>query len=348
MRFQDIQKVLFIRLRSLGDCVLMTPCLEALKTRWPHLRLDVLVERPFMAVYQGNPHVGRLLVLERGRSGLQTAWRRLLTGLRLRREGYQLVLNYHGGSTSLFLMRLCKSPERAGYAHYRSPAAYTCLLDGPERYFGGGPMHTVQYQLALLARLGLELPDPPPPPSFPVPAEAARTVRSRLAAMGRSGAGFGLVPPTAPLAPQQWPPVAFARFIDQVRRETGAPVILSCGPGERPVLEAIGQALEQPAPGFSDLTLPELGALIQGAAVFVGCDSGPAHIAAALKKKVCVVFGSSNHQAWGPWETEHRLVRLPFGCSPCPGYDCQAYGHPRCIEEIEPAAVYAAFRQLFD
>jgi len=348
LRFQDIQKVLLLRLRSLGDCVLMTPCLEALKTRWPHLELDVLVERPFQAVFQGNPHVTRLIVLERGGHAVQTAWRRFRTGLRLRRTGYQLVLNFHGGSTSLLLMRLCGAPHRAGYAHYRSPAAYTFLLHHPERAFGGGPLHTVQYQLALPGGLGLELPDPLPAPSFYVPAEASRAVRARLAAAGVPGEGYVHVHPTATLATKQWPPQAFARFIGQVRRETGAPVVLSCGPGEQPVLEAIERTLGEAVPGFSALTLPELGALIQGAAVFVGCDSGPAHIAAALKQKVCVVFGSSNHQAWHPWGTEHRLVRLPFACNPCPGYNCQAFGHPRCIEEIEPAAVYAAFRQLFD
>lgn len=336
-----------MRLRSLGDSVLMTPSLQALKSAHPHLRLAVLVEAPFRDVFAGHPAVDELLVLERGRGTLDTIRRRLAMGRELRRRRFDLVLNYHGGSTSAFLVRLAGAPWRAGYPHYRNPRLYTHLAADPSRHFGGRPLHTVEYQLALLAELGLPVPDPVPHPLMNVPADAAARTRARLADAGLAPGGYVLVHPTATLATKQWPPESFAAFIAQVRRQHPAlRVALSAGPREAPVLEAVCGALGAELPRFTDLSVAELAALIADAVAFVGCDSGPAHIAAAVGQKVLVVWGSSNAVAWRPWGTTARIVQLPFPCNPCPGYTCAAFPRPRCILDIQPDLVFESFNEL--
>jgi ADP-heptose:LPS heptosyltransferase len=341
-----LRKVLFLRLRSLGDCVLMTPCLRVLKERWPHLSLAVVVERPFAGVFTGNPCLNELIVLERRRSTGATAWHRLTVGWALRRRRFDLALNYHGGSTSLLLMRLAGAPLRAGYGHYRSRRAYTHREDHPERFFGGGPLHTVQFQLALLASLGLPVPEPLPDPEIHLDPGAVANVSDRLAGWGAVRGGYIHIHPTATLFTKQWPPEAFAGLIRRLRERFPHPVVLTAGPAEGAVLDAVEAALGSALPRATDLSIQELTALADGAAAFIGCDSGPTHLAAARKTKVCVVFGSSNARAWHPWGTDYRLVRHPFPCQPCPGYECAAFGRPRCILEIPPEEVFDAFCDL--
>jgi len=333
-------------MRSLGDCVLMTPAVRLLKERHPHLRLSVLVERPFRDVFAAHPLLDDVLVLERGRTKLQTYRQRLLMARRLRREGYDLVLNYHGGSTSLLLMAASGARYRAGYARFRSPRRYTHLLESPERFFGGRPLHTVEHQAALLFALGVPVPDRIPPLELHIAPAVRPPVLHRLAGEALPPGEFLLVHPTATQETKRWPEDQFARLIGMLQRHESRPVAMTCGPGEESIPAGINARLPVPVPVLSGLTVMELAAVIEAARLFIGCDSGPAHLAAALGKKSCVIFGSSNARAWHPWQTEHRLVRLPFPCNPCPGYRCEVFGQPRCILGIEPEMVLDAVREL--
>jgi ADP-heptose:LPS heptosyltransferase len=86
---------------------------------------------------------------------------------------------------------------------------------------------------------------------------------------------------------------------------------------------------------FDDLSLPEVSVLASGASVFVGNDSGIAHIAAAVGTPTVVVFGSSNRDHWRPWtDAPNEVVFNAFDCQPCPGYECRVFGEPRCILSI--------------
>ena len=234
----------------------MTPCLRALKERWPHLSLAVVVERPFAGVFLGNPCLDEVVVLEKRPNAFATAWHRLALGRALRRSGFDLAVNYHGGSTSRLLMRLSGAPVRAGYGHYRGRRAYTHREDRPERFFGGGPLHTVQFQLALLASLGLPLPEPLPDPEIPVPPEAAERVARRLAGWGTSAGGYIHIHPTATLFTKQWPPEAFAGLVRRLRERFPHVVVLTAGPAEGAVLDAVEAGFGAPCPAPSTWPSP--------------------------------------------------------------------------------------------
>lgn len=335
-----------LRLRSLGDCVLMTPSVRALKERWPRLSLAVLVERPFRDVFSDSPFVDEVIAVERGGGGIVSTLGRLAAGLHLRRSRFSAVINFHGGATSRLLMRLSGAPYRAGFDHFRGRSAYTYQAGDPSRFFGGGPLHTAQHQLGLLLGLGLPLPDPFPNPEIFIPPAARDAVRPKLAALGMEPGRFVVVHPTATLETKRWPAPAFAEFIDRVRGRFSGGVLLTCGPGEEGTAREIAARTRNPVPWIAGLSVKELAAVIDDASIFVGCDSGPTHIAAARGKKICVIFGSSDSIAWRPWGTEYRLVRLSFPCNPCPGHDCGCFDQPRCIREITPAMVFDSFCDL--
>jgi len=98
---------------------------------------------------------------------------------------------------------------------------------------------------------------------------------------------------------------------------------------------------------FDDLSLPEITALASRASLFVGNDSGIAHIAAAVNTPSVVIFGSSNRDHWRPWtDSPNEIVYKQFPCQPCPGYECKEFGQPRCILEVSPDSVFGAIKKV--
>ena len=128
----------------------------------------------------------------------------------------------------------------------------------------------------------------------------------------------------------------------------GARVAIFGGPGEESVAAPVVQSV--PADKRIDLVgtedLPTVAACLKRCALFVGNDSGPAHIAAAFGVPTVVIFGSSNSAAWRPWKTPHAVVETAWDCKPCPGDRCYAFDEPRCILSVETAQVEAAIERL--
>jgi heptosyltransferase-3 len=150
-----LNNLLIIRLRNLGDCVLMTPVLEILKNWHPSLEITVLVEKSFVSVFSGNPHIARLIVLNRSRNPISTYWSRWEVMKALRGESYDLVWNLHGGSTSLMLALSPQSRMILGFEHYRNSNRYTHRVPAASSIFNKPVVHTVETQLAPLLWLGI-------------------------------------------------------------------------------------------------------------------------------------------------------------------------------------------------
>jgi heptosyltransferase-3 len=97
---------------------------------------------------------------------------------------------------------------------------------------------------------------------------------------------------------------------------------------------------------MSDLDLRGLVALLAGSSLFIGNDTGPTHIAAALGKKSVVIFGASDSKVWSPWKTEYRLVENLFPCKQCPQGKCESLSTSRCIFAISVDEVREACEEL--
>jgi len=120
-------------------------------------------------------------------------------------------------------------------------------------------------------------------------------------------------------------------------------------PGEEKVIDEVRAHTSAPLAAFTDLSLPELTALAARSALFVGNDSGVAHIAAAVRTPQVVVFGSSNVAHWRPWSSAPaEVVREEMPCAPCPGYTCAEYGEPHCIRRVPVERVLAAVERVLE
>ena len=342
-RLESIPRILLIRLRSLGDSILTLPLIEALHQWRPDLRIDVLIEEPFAAVFNQHPAVHETLVLRTRARPAGAGWRRAAAVAEIRKKRYPAVFNLHGGTTSLLFAALSGAPLRIGQTGHRNSWIYNARIPASSGIWKKDSLHTVEHQLSLMQWLGLPIPADLSY-SLPVNEEAQQQIRIRLRAA--TGSQYVVIQPTATLETKQWSADNFAQLGDLLREKFRLPVVYSSAAHESVVLDRIRGQAKSPHFYISGISLEALVALIAGSRLFVGNDSGPTHIAAGLRKPVAVVWGSSNFQTWHPWGTPYEAVRSDLPCMPCPGYQCRAFDRPRCIQDITVEQVFHACTRI--
>lgn len=333
-------RVLVIRLRSLGDTVLLTPALRLLHEWRPDLAVSVLVERPWDELLEGNPAVHSVIRMD---AKLPTAWR-------VRRAGFAAVINLHGGPTSAWLTRLSGAGLRAGFAYFRSSRIYNAPVPTAQEVLcRKGPVHTAEHIASAFFWLGLPISAIPPAEVFPSVVACTR-VADRLAAFGiAEGDGYAVIHPAALYASKQWPASGFAEVSEYLDERYGLRSVYICAEREAGVLDAVEKFASRPLLRAAGWSVRELVALISGARVLAGNDSGPAHIAAAAGVPVVVIFGSSHSAVWMPWQARQAaVVQNYFECNPCPGDRCYAFAEPRCILSITAEQVKVCLDALLD
>jgi len=343
--WERIGSVLLIRLRSIGDTVLMTPCLAALKSWRPELRVTVLIEELSAPLLQSHPDVDELIVIKRSPGQTANIISRLRLAHRLRRSNFDLVINLHGGTTASLLSRLTGAPYRAGFAYLPYSFLFNFPIPLPQDVWGKAEIHCAEQQLATLKWLGVPV-DEPAATYLKTDQRAAVAVRERLKA-ANFNSDFALIHPAAAFETKRWPEERFAQIVDYLAEVYRLPSVLVADKTQSQVITGISYLAKARTLGFDNLSLAELMALTEMSAIFIGNDSGPAHIAAAYKRPMVVIFGSSNHRVWGPWKNPaSELVRVDMPCAPCPGYSCEVFGKAECIRRLQTDAVKEAIDRV--
>jgi predicted lipopolysaccharide heptosyltransferase III len=339
-----VRGVLVVRLRSIGDTVLATPSLHALRRFLPHARIDVLLEDWVAPLLEGSGDVDRVLTVRR-----KSQSSRLRVARQLRSEGYDVAYNLHGGSTAALLVRASGATHRVGYADYAYASLHNHAAPPSAELWGREKTHSAEQQLALLGWTGVPVTDRPASRLAVTPAAAA-VVGQRLedeAGLSR-GRPFALIHPAAAFDTKTWAAAGFARVVEHLAARGLASVAVAA-PGEGEVVDEVRAHSRAPVHGFTDLSLPELTAVAARASVFVGNDSGVAHVAAAVGTPQVVIFGSSNVAHWRPWTSAPaEVVREEMHCAPCPGYTCAEFGAPECIRRVPPERVVAAVDRVLE
>ncbi|MGH9467031.1 MAG: glycosyltransferase family 9 protein [Terriglobales bacterium] len=281
--------VAFIRLRSLGDTLLMTPAAAALKAWRPGLRTAVLIEPRFADVVRHNPDFDQVIEVPAGLAGRCRA----LGQLRAFRP--QVVLGLHGGSTAAMLVRASGAPVRASFAGLRHRWAYNRLVPPQAPPAGRERLHTVEHMLSLLTGLGL-----PPVEAgalrLHVRPEARARMRQRLAQRGVTGAYAFLITEAREPA-MRWPLPKFAALTAWLRQTYGLASVQASAEAGEPV---------EGATLISGTSTEELMALEGEAELVAGNDGGPVHIATALGKPVVVVYSTPDGAGGHPWLAASR------------------------------------------
>jgi len=303
----------------MGDCLLLTSPIRALKEEFPGFRVSVLVEARFAGCFEGNPDVSEVLPI-----------RQKHEAFRLIRKRYDLVLNLHGGPTSLAYSVMARGPH-LGFEQFQYRWLYRGLLPPPD-----STLHSVETTMAAFHWLGVRR--DAPPLRFERQSETARNMQLALKTP------YAVIHPGAVMETKRWSARNFAALA-RTLQGMGLTAVLTCGPGEEPFVAAVAQ--DVPTPHILiGLSIPELGEVIRGARIYVGNDSGPMHLAAAVGTPVIALWGSSDSRRWHPWSVRHAVVQNPFECNPCPGYRCLVAPSPLCIESVTVEQAVSAAKDL--
>lgn len=339
-----VQRVLVVRLRSIGDTVLTTPSLFALRRFLPQAQIDILLEDWVAPVLAGSGLIDRVITIPR-----ESKAGRARSARKLRATRYDVVYNLHGGTTATLITRSTGARHRIGFEHYQYARLHNHLAPSSTEIWQRPVLHSVEQQLALVGWTGVPVTDRPAT-QLAVTEAALRSVSDKLRVAGLEHSdenkSFAIIHPTAAFDTKQWATEKFARVAEEVAARGLQPIVIAA-PKEGPVVDALRRESSARVFGLSDLSLPEVTALASRSRLFVGNDSGIAHIAAAAGAPCVVIFGSSNVAHWRPWTTNpNEVVREEMPCQPCHGYFCAEFEKPECILRVPVERVVAAIDRV--
>jgi heptosyltransferase-3 len=366
--FPSLRRVLVIMLRHHGDVLLTSPVYRALKQAVPGVEIDALIYRETVPMLAFNPDLDRVHAIDRTwkRAGpiahAKAEWR-LFATLRARR--YDLVIHLTDHRRGAWIARglgprhavAPRLRHEGGLAGAFWKSTFRHRYANASSFAGGSALarrHTVEQNLDALRRLGLAIPNPP---SLTMIAgeQGERDADALLQRLGVDGP-FIAMQPTSRWAFKCWPVASNAALIAALLRR-GETLVLSCAPDarERAMLAAIATAVGR-MPGVpvaqlkiadDDGTLNRLAAVIGRATLFVGIDSAPMHIAAAVGTPTVALFGPSGEFNWGPWQVAHRVVQHDgYPCRPCGQDGCGGGKVSDCLVNLPLSRVLAAIDDL--
>ncbi len=342
-----------IQVNALGDVLMVTPLLHALVEALGPGRVDVVMTGRTAPLLENLPGLGtRILLPSEFRWRHPSSVRDFLRVVRrLRSERYDAILDTSRLMHTAWLAFLAGPQRKIGP---RLPRQL-----GPVALEGVGYLYTdevaidpaghmIRQHLALLAPLGI------PPASermryAPTPPDR-QAAHAWLAARGLAGDDpYIVIHPGAKWPPKRWHADRFQALAGRLRGEAVA-VVLVGDASDRPLLDAVAAGITPPPLIVSgDLPLGAVGALIQGARLFIGNDSGLMHIASAVGTPVLALFGPTFPERTGPLGPRDRGIVKPITCRPCRLYftrDRCERGHNYCMDLIEVDEVWAAARSM--
>ena len=356
-----LSRVLVIKLRHHGDVLLTSPVFSVLKNHAPQLEIDALVYADTTEMLSEHPAISQIHSIDRRWKKLsviahfKAEWA-LLQALRARR--YELVVHLTDHPRGAWIAWLCAlrfavaknlNKRQKGFKKWLWQKAFTHFFAAPTHAL----RHAVELNLDALRRIGV----------YPDAAERRLTLVAGQAADARVAdllAALGLVKglaktPFIHIHPASrwhfkcWPAPQMAALINRLHAD-GHRVLLTAAPdaAELAMLELIFKALERPALSLAgQLSLKELGALTARAQLFIGVDSAPMHMAAAMNTPLVALFGPSGDHEWGPWMCAHRVISSDVHpCRPCGLDGCGGGKVSDCLATIKEDRVYQAVQAL--
>ena len=297
-------RILVIRLSSIGDIVHALPAVAALGGSLPEAEIVWAVEKRYAGILQGNPFVHRILELDtlgwRSRwSSPRTVEQVVRSLVRLHGVGADVVVDFQGLLKSAVLGRISGAPRRVGFEEHwlREPAAAVFYT---ERVPADGRDHIVEENLALVERLGVRS-TPRCQWQFPLPRliTAEQRVDERLAALGLRK--FLVINPGAGWVSKRWPPDRYAELVRGLEEDDDYGVLMTGSPAEEPMIRAILESAQARRSVYFSSTLVEFIALMRRASLWIGGDTGPLHLAAAVGTPIVAIYGPTNPARNGPF-----------------------------------------------
>lgn len=332
------RRILVLRPRALGDVLLTTPALRAVKAAPSTAELHVAVDDVLAPLLLRNPHVDRLWLLPRRRPRRRDWW---ALAWELRRQRYDLVVDLHGSPRTALLARVTGAPERVGYALRGRGRLYTRRIPRDTDRNGRRVIqYAAQVNLDFVARCGVQgaALDDTRLVYVPEPQAEAR-MQQLLAPLAASAPLVGIAA-AATWQAKTYPLTSFAAVGARLLR-TGCRVLLLWGPGERETALQLRDAMGGEATVAPETNLDELAAVLARLDLLVANDSGVKHLAVARGTPTLTIVGPTSPAAWVPQvhaavPFDRAWVRAAVPCVECNLTECS---HHLCMRLLTPEAV---------
>lgn len=343
-------RILIIRTDRMGDVVLSTPVIRALRNAYPHSYLGMMVRPEHRELVEGNPALNTVILYDK--NGAEKGWAGTLRFARkLKEHRFDTALILHSTNRVILVSWLAGIRRRIGYARRLG-----YLLTQKIPYIKKeGNRHELEYNLDLLRLIGID-------PStgsgqggrelfVPVTLAREEKVAGFLRSHGIDGQPFVVLHPGASCPSKRWPARRFAAVGDKLAKNSGAKVVVLSGPGEEREAQAVIAAMKQKAvPALGIFGLGETACLLKKARCLVSNDSGPVHLGTAVGAPVVSIFGrwggGLSPARWGPTGPRSAVLHHDIGCRPCLAHNC-TIGFA-CLETVTEDEVLAAVEYLAD
>jgi heptosyltransferase-3 len=346
----EIARALVVMLRHHGDVLLASPVLSVLKAHAPKSEIDALVYDDTAPMLEGHPALAQVHSVGR-------RWKKESLLSRILPEG-QLYAALRARRYDL-LVHLTEQPRGAWLARSLG-ARYSVapVVPGRGEFWArsfthlyplarNGRRHKVEANLDALRRIGVQPRMDERRMQFVPGAEAQARVAALLAAEGLAEHGYIHVHPASRWSFKCWPAERNAELMDRLSSSHRVVITAAPEPAEMSLIEKIiSNAKSRPVNLAGKLSIKELGALTARARLFVGVDSMPMHLAAAMGTPAVALFGPSGEEEWRPWRVKHRVVASGHPCRPCGNDGCGGSKVSECLTTLGVDQVYEAVQQL--
>ncbi len=344
------KNILLIKLRHHGDMLLTTPAINALRQRYPQANIDVLLYKETRPMLEAHPAIRQLHVIDRSWKK-QGSWRKFQHEMALlsavRKCHYDVVINLADQWRSAIITAFSGAPVRIGFAfNKRDNALWRYCHNQLVSTANHRNLHTVEQNMVALAPLGIDMAGAKASMHFS--AADQQKVQAALAQQ-QVPTPFIVVQPTSRWQFKCWEDEKVAQMIDALAAE-GRNIVLTAAPDKKELaMIANIQSLCRSPQVISlagQFSLPQLAALIDAAQLFIGVDSAPMHMAAALDTPCLALFGPTKLQQWRPWGDNNRVIWAgDYGELPSPD-KIDTNTEQRYLAAIPVEDVVAAARSL--
>ncbi len=349
----SVQRIGVFKFRNIGDVLLMTPAIRAVRRAFPRAKITVVVNSGTEAMLQGNPHLDEVLVYDRERRK-GSLWGRLRYEATFFQQiwkcRFDLTINFASGERPGWCSLFSGAKWRTGYYNWWSKWNWQRLAYTQTYYYPEGKMHQVPWHLNLLQKLGIAPEGIVTTETEPLDLVLSEDVQQWA---GRMVQSHGLkkyvqVHPVSRWLFKCWDDVRMAQVIDWLQEEKKLGVILTSGPEEREMERArriIGLCRIKPVTFIGNLRLDQMGALMAKSDAFLGVDTAPMHMAAALRVPVVALFGPSGVQDWSPWGPKREILAKECFCGVQQKEGCDWNGVRACLLATSMSEVKAALER---
>ena len=367
--FKNIKKILVIKFRHIGDVLLTVPAIRALKETFPDSGISVLVNSGTKDVLAGNPVIDELIVFDRAVKGLSAVKRYIkeigfLKGIRSR--DFDMSVDLTGGDRAAIVSflsgaryRIAWNPGKKGFAGKKF--LYTHLADVDKQ------KHIVLQNLEVLKHFSITTDNTDV--DFFIPEDARQSVKKIFKENNiKDNDTIVHIHPTTRWFFKCWKDEYMAEVISWLI-DKGIKVVITSAPDRKEMemakrILSLVSSLISPEAGLREgslrhpsslpldlcgkITIKELGAVSELSDLFLGVDSAPMHIAAAVKIPVIALFGATDENVWGPYGKGHIVITKNLPCKPCKKGMCQDIQLRDCMTAIKPDDVKEAVFKILD